>query len=183
MSNKAALVLLFEQGDTPNGSNFADLINSCLNLNETSTQSILGPVNPTELITPRVSATNANITGIVSSNSLYSSNISSSAATLSIIQLGTGVVSAAGSTQATAALLSYSVNIGAGVADGVTTGYLIPANSSGRIQYLFNNGVSANLYPPSGGKINGLATNAPYALAASAGVTIVHIAASSMMVT
>lgn len=95
---------------------------------------------------------------------------------------GTGIVSAAGTAQATAALLSNFINRGKGVADGQTTGFRPPANRPGYVQYLYNEGPSANLWPPVGGTINGLAANAPLALATSAMVTIVHLTASAMAV-
>jgi hypothetical protein len=93
-----------------------------------------------------------------------------------------GIVSAAGSAQATAAVLTNVVNRGKGVVDGQTTGFMPLANRAGLVQYLFNEGASANLWPPVGGTINGLAANAAYSLAASSGFTIVHLTASAMMV-
>lgn len=187
MSNKAALVLLFEQGDVPTGANFADLINSCVNMNETAVQALLGPLNPTELITPRVSATSVNITGVMSAASISITNVSADVIYTSALRTNeiignVGVVSAAGTTQATGALLSFTVNRGKGIVDGSTTGYRVPANKAGLVQYLFNEGASANLWPVTGGTINGLAANAAFPLATSAMVTIVHLTASACSV-
>ncbi len=203
MSNKATLVLAFEQGDTPSGANFADMINSSVNQNETTVQAIAGPINPTELITPRVSATNVVVTGtlsvagITSAGNLVLDRISASAAAIiaDVSAGGTiyasamrstngfigssGIVSAAGTTQGAAAVLTNVINRGKGVADGTTTGFTPLANRTGLVQYLLNEGVSANLWPPTGGVINGLAVNTPFALAASAAYTIFHISASA----
>ena len=90
-----------------------------------------------------------------------------------------GTVSAAGTTQGTAAILTNVINRGKGVVDGTTTGFAPLANRSGLVQYLLNEGVSANLWPPTGGFINGLAVNVPFPLVASAAYTIFHITASS----
>lgn len=233
--NKSTLKLLFEQGDVPTGQNYSDLIDSQVNLVETTAQSMAGPLITTELITPLVSATNLNITGTVSAgstvfNSLvvrsntvlqgsvlvqaqstyfggvtFGSAISVTggltvdtvaaagaitAGTMGVIgdvsanavKLGVGIVSAAGTAQATAALLTSTINRGKGVVDGSTTGYRPPANQPGLVQYLYNEGASANLWPPTGGFINGLAANAPFALATSAMVTIVHLTASAYAV-
>lgn len=221
--NRTTLKTFFETGDVPTGTNYADLIDSCLNIVDTGAQSIAGPLNPTELVTPRVSANDVNVTGtltvttfttdsivvsglsvttasaatlygtsivagIVSATSIYtdafsSPSITTSAATITNgVTQGVGVVSAAGSTQATAATLINVINRGKGIVDGQTTGFTPPANRTGLVQYLFNEGASANLWPPVGGTINGLAVNTPFPLAASAMVTIVHLTASAMAV-
>jgi hypothetical protein len=91
----------------------------------------------------------------------------------------TGIVSAAGTAQATAASLTFIVNRGKGITDGQTTGFTPLTGRPGLVQYLFNEGVSANLWPPTGGTINGQAVNTAFALAASAMVTIVHLTASA----
>lgn len=200
MSSKSQLVLLFEQGDVPQGSNFADLINSSVNMNETAVQTLLGPLNPTEIIAARVSATNGvftgtlSIGGVTSAKDIYGDNVRlsndvSAAGTVysSAVRSGgfigtTNIVSAAGVTQGTAAVLPNVVNRGKGIADGTTTGFTPLANRPGLVQYLFNEGASANLWPPTGGFINGLAVNAAFSLAASAMVTIVHLTASAYAV-
>lgn len=215
--NKTSLKTFFEQGDVPTGTNYSDFIDSCVNMAETDVQAIAGALNPTELITGRVSAGNGvftgtmSISGITSAKDIYSETIRTSAffvgavsaASLNVtgdvsaatgtvyasavrstngIISGVGVVSAAGTTQGTAAVLANVVNRGKGIADGTTTGFIPLANKAGLTQYLFNEGASANLWPPVGGFINGLAVNAAFPLVASAGVLIVHLTASAMMV-
>lgn len=218
--NKTTLKTFFETGDVPTGGDFSNFIDSFVNLAETGVQDIAGALNPTELITARVSAGNGiftgtmNIGGITSARDVYADTIRSSAlstgtfntqivstSSLSVttdVSAGgtvyssamrsggfigtTGIVSAAGTAQGTAAVLTNVVNRGKGIADGSTTGFTPLANRPGLVQYLFNEGVSANLWPPVGGTINGLAANAAFALAASAMVTIVHLTASAMAV-
>lgn len=192
--SKSTLQALFEQGDVPSGTNYSDLIDSSVNLAETSAQAMIGPLITTEIITPRVSATNVNVTGTFSANSVTVNNVitadvsasgtvyASAMRSINGLISGVGVVSAAGTTQGAAASLVNVVNRGKGIADGATTGFTPLANRAGLVQYLFNEGVSANLWPPTGGTINGLAANAAFSLAASAMVTIVHLTASAYSV-
>lgn len=200
--NKSTLKTFFETGDIPTGTDYANFIDSYVNIVETGVQTMAGALNPTELIAARVSATNANITGIMSASTLvantgsfstiaansgsFTADVSASGTIYASAMRsvngfisGVGIVSALGSTQATAAPLSFVVNRGKGIVDGTTTGFMPLANRAGLVQYLFNEGVSANLWPVVGGTINGLAVNAPFALAASAMVTIVHLTASA----
>lgn len=216
--SKSVLQALFETGDVPSGSNYADLIDSSVNLAETSAQSMIGPLITTELITPRVSATNVNVTGTLSANTFSLNDLTASAAVISAsLRVGTtvsaasinvtgdvsavsgtvyasamrsvngvfegvGTVSAAGTAQATAAILTNVINRGAGVADGVTTGFAIPANRTGLTQVIINGAASANLWPPTGGVINALSTNAAFAMAANIPYIIYHLTASAYAV-
>lgn len=66
--DKATLATYFQTGDVPTGSDYANLIESQVNLAETSSQEMIGSLVTTELITPRVSATNVVITGTLSAN-------------------------------------------------------------------------------------------------------------------
>lgn len=207
--NKQTLATFFQTNDIPDGTDFANLIDSQVNIVETSVQNMAGALGTTELIASRVSAGNVNVTGtlnvagITSANTIYANNIIAGSAsytnqtvtnlittTVSATNLystnglisGVGVVSAAGTTQGTAASLVNVINRGKGIADGTTTGFTPLTNKPGLVQYLFNEGASANLWPPTGGFINGLAANAVFPLAASAMVTIVHLTASAYAV-
>lgn len=220
--NKQTLGTFFQTGDIPQGSDFQNLIDSQVNIVETSVQSMGGPLNTPELITSRVSAGNANFTGTVSATNLDVTNILTATISANIAVLnslsvsglvsagsinvaadvsatsgtvyasamrstngfiaGTGIVSAAGTTQGTAAVLTNVINRGKGVVDGTTTGFAPLNNRTGLVQYLFNEGVSANLWPPTGGTINGLPVNTAFSLTASAMVTIVHLTASAYAV-
>lgn len=172
--NKTTLKTFFETGDVPSGQNFADLIDSNVNLVETGLQTMAGALSSTEFIASRVSAGSVNVTGNVSANTgtvFASSN-----------RWSVGIVSATGTAQATAAVLIYTVNNGAGVIDGQTTGFLLPSNQPGRIQYIVNGIASANLWPPVGGQINTLSSNAAFGMAASTPYTIIHTATSGYAV-
>lgn len=204
--NKSTLQTFFEQGDVPSGTDYANLIDSQVNIVETSVQAMGGALSVPELITPRVSATTVNITGNVSANAIYSvttinaagninagSNVVVSADVSALgtvyasamrpsagVFFGVGIVSAAGTTQGTATILTNVINRGQGVADGATTGFAIPANKTGLVQYLLvETNTSANLWPPTGGTINGKAANTVFALAGQTSYTIFHVGASA----
>jgi len=226
--NKNTLKTFFQTGDTPDGNDYANFIDSYVNIVETAEQTLAGALNSPELISAKISAGNVNITGtlnvvgqfsaanlstnnitnasniltttlsatVVNSNAVVTSaatisgDVSANTGTVYASAMrstngmfaGVGIVSAAGSAQATAAPLINIINRGKGVVDGQTTGFAIPSNRTGLVQYLFNEGASANLWPPTGGTINGLAANAAFPLVASAMVTIVHLTASAMAV-
>lgn len=204
--NKNSLKAFFETGDVPTGQNFSDFIDSYVNLVETGVQAMAGALSTTELQTARVSAGVGNFTGAVTiAGTLSAAVLSIDALAVSSLSVGfinatgnilaqqgtifasanrwgAGIVSAAGTAQATGGPLIYTVNFGAGVVDGQTTGFLLPANEQGRVQYLTNGGASANLWPPTGGAINVLASNAAFGMAANTLYTIVHTLASGYAV-
>jgi len=197
--NKASLKTFFQNGDVPTGTDYANFIDSYVNIVETAEQVMASPLNTTALITPSVSATNANITAILSAASIncqgtvsavalsVTGDVSAATGTIYASAMrstngfigSVGIISAAGTAQGTAAVLTNVINRGKGVVDGTTTGFTPLANRPGLVQYLFNEGVSANLWPPTGGTINGLAANAAFSVAASAMVTIIHLTASA----
>ncbi|MCX8090598.1 MAG: hypothetical protein N3I86_06620 [Verrucomicrobiae bacterium] len=78
----------------------------------------------------------------------------------------TGTVAAAGTTQATAAPLAYTVNHVTG-ADS-TKGVRLPSSRPGTLVVVYNATAAQTLavYPPTGGSINGGTTNAATTLAA-----------------
>lgn len=195
--NKQTLATFFQTNDIPLGSDYQNLIDSQINLAETSSQSMAGPLVTTELICPRVSATNANIVTLLSAGTInaISLNVSTdvSATTGAIyasamhlsaeLYRSVIIVSAFGTTQATATQLTATINRGQGVADGSTTGFSLQANRSGYVQYIINEtAASANLWPPTGGTINALAANAAFGLTANTMYTILHKTASAYAV-
>ena len=85
--------------------------------------------------------------------------------TAAVQDVGTAIV-AAGTTQGTATTLTNTLNGLGTVASGA--GVVLWAGSAGDSQIVYNGGANAvKVYPPSGAKINGLATNAPHVLATS----------------
>lgn len=194
--NKATLATFFQTNDIPLGSDYQNLIDSQVNLAETSAQQMAGPLVPTELITARVSATNMNVVSLLSAGTIQSNSIS----IMTDISAGgsiyasachlTGelyrsviIVSAFGTAQTTATQLTATINRCQGVVDGTATGFVLQANKTGYVQYAINEtAASANLWPPSGGTINGLGANAAFGLTANTLYTIVHKAASAYAV-
>lgn len=94
----------------------------------------------------------------------------------------TAVISAAGTTQGAASLVSAAVCTLKGVVDGTTTGFSLRANKAGWVQYIYSDAVSANLWPPTGGTINALGANTAFPLAVNTAYTVIHIGASAYAV-
>lgn len=226
MSNKATLASFFETGDVPSAAQFADMINSSVNLFETVDQNMAGALITTQLVTPQVSATNVNVTGTLTAananftvNTLTASTVSAnrgnyssgvsvngpvSANSVNVtgdVSAATGtvyasahrgqsyysnvtVVSAAGTTQATGALLGLSGVIRAkGIVNDATTGFLLLANQVGLEQTIWvEENTSCNLWPCVGGQINALASNAAFAMAGNTQYIVTHIKASGYSV-
>lgn len=75
--NKATLKTFFETADVPTGTDYANLIDSYINIVETSAQAMAGALQTTKLITPLVSAFNINATVLtVTSANINGGNIS-----------------------------------------------------------------------------------------------------------
>jgi len=303
--SKATLKTFFEQGDVPTGTDYANLIDSQINIVEASQQNMGGALSTPELITPRISAANVNVTTALSAVSLYINgpvyssivdfntagdatvsaggnlllnaqnaltasasnsvtiksgtavtvsagtgmtlgasstisircpdgtvtttaiianidafnvninaggailvsgnttfnnnvtvvgNISASAASVYCSALRTangviapvGIVSAAGVAQGTAAPLVNVINRCKGVVDGSTTGFAVLANRTGLTQTVYNDAVSANLWPVVGGSIGGAGsggvTNQAFPMAANTVYYVTYITASACVV-
>ena len=153
IQTKTLIISNFQNGDVPSGTDFQNLIESCVTLGESSAQNMLGELGVAVAVnTPLVSA------GIVTPVSSFRPAYTA--------------LSGAGTTQGSA------VTIGRPYTRLTPTsadqGYILPGGYPGDMRWLRNAAaVSAYVYPPSGGTINGLATNAPYQLAGSARVMIV----------
>lgn len=191
--NKATLATFFQNGDVPQGTDYTNLINSQVNLVETVEQDMAGPLSTTKLITPRVSAGALNVTSTLSAQninisgtfslvtlnatnvkatSVSASNIAATKVSAQTFYNGITIISAAGTTQATAGPITAAIGICRlqGTADGQATGYLLPTPTShlGLEQTIIHEGaVSGNLWPNVGCKINALSNNAAFALAAN----------------
>jgi hypothetical protein len=236
--DKQTLKTYFQTGDVPTGNDYANLIDSQVNVAETSAQSMLGALIVPEVIASRVSCGNIAVTGTFSAANFTVGTLNTTAlntATASATVLNTsrlavstsaeficdanvsgnwrfnsivnfdrtininqevaikrpGVISietsgasanAAGTTQGTATLLTPSrpLYICAGVVNGSSTGFILRASqSTGEMYYIWNPGLSANLYPSIGCSINALAVNAPLPLPPGTFTTIVHVGASA----
>lgn len=196
--NKTTLATFFETGDVPTGQDYTNLIDSQVNIVETSIQAMAGALSTTELITPRVSATNINVTGILSAgtfavNAFTITNDISAGGTVyasALIAQGGSVygpvtlISAAGSTLATAAPIGTSKIIRCkGIVDGKTTGFQLLANQMGNQQTIWvEENTSCNLWPCTGGQINALSSNAAFAMTGNTQYIVTHIKASGYSV-
>ena len=209
--SRASNAAEFQTGDVPTGTNYSNLIDSAVFLVDSSEQQMTGALNTPELITSRLSAGNANITGtltvvgqmsadninvnalrpfFVSAVSTYTDTLQVSAAT-SVNSLWVAgdmirpvvTIVATGTALATAAPLVGQISRLTTVTDGQATGVGLQANKTGLVQYLYNEtATSANLYPCAGGQINVLASGAPFPLAGSTMYTIIHTKASGYAV-
>lgn len=199
IQNKNTLAAEFQTGDIPDGTNYSNMIESSVNLAETVEQAMAGPLNTTELITSRVSAGNANVTGTLSvgsfalttlsAASVFADNItvtgtvSASAMTTNTLKGGVTTIACSGTTLATANGLGFNVTTRITSVSAGDTGVRLGANATGLIQYLYNEtATSANLWPCTGGQINVLGSGAAFALAGSTLYTIVHTKASGYAV-
>lgn len=213
--NNATLKTFFQTGDVPQGSDYGNLIDSCLNLVQTAEQDMGGPLSTTKLITPKVSAGTFNVTGLLTlNNGSFTGTVSAatftgntanisgtvnaangsfsaivSAVTVNSNQYRTNtiIISAAGTAQSTAALISIATGINRlqGATDGTATGFILPSPTGniGMEQIVINeNAVSANLWPNTGCKINGLGANAVFAMAANTPYYVIYTAASAYAV-
>lgn len=123
----------------------------------------------------------------VSATALRATTVSADTINTGIFRTSTPViVSAAGTTQATASPISSSVGITRlqGVTDGQTTGFLLPAPGAniGIEQMIVNEGISANLWPSVGCAINGAAANAVFPLVTKTPYWVTYITTSAYYV-
>lgn len=203
--SKTTLKTFFETGDVPSGGDYANLIDSQVNIVETSVQAMGGPLSTTELITPRVSAGTVVVTGTLTVGTLSPTNLSvTTASAVSVFADNLSVsanvsanntwiagnlirpvvtITASGTTLGTANILTGQIHRLTSVTDGTATGVGLQANKTGLVQYLYNETTtSANLWPCTGGQINVLGSGAAFALAGSTLYTIVHTKASGYAV-
>jgi hypothetical protein len=133
--NKASLTSVFETGDVPQGSDFANLIDSNFNLAEVGSQSSAGSLNC--------------VGSVRGAAGIFSSTI-----------LGVGVQSLAGmgTVQGTAAVISSALVIATN--DPSNYAYILP-NTVGAVTWFVNTGANtASVFPPVGSKIDGGSVNA-----------------------
>lgn len=198
--NKVQLATFFQQGDVPTGTDYNNLIQSQVNIAETALQSMAGPLATTEIATPLVSATAINITGTfniagkVSANGLnVTTDVSAVQGSVyaSAVRSTTGyfggtipIVSALGTTRATAAPITAYITRGQGVTDGSATGFILPVPAVSWLQYLiYENAASANLYPAGADyQINALVSGTPFVMAGNTTYTIIHKTTSAYAV-
>lgn len=96
--NKATLITFFQQGDVPSGTDYANFINSCVNLVETTEQDMAGALGTTELIASRVSAGNINCTGTFSTGTFTTGAFTATTLTVGSVSASGQVVAGSFST-------------------------------------------------------------------------------------
>lgn len=153
IQTKTVIIGNFQNGDVPSGTNFADWIETCVTLGESSAQNMLGTLGvAVELTTPRVSA------AVVTPSSSFRPTY----------------VAASGAGTSQASAVTITVPYTRLTPTSADSGYIMPGGYPGDIRWMRNAAaVSAYIYPPSGGSINGLSSNTAYQLAGSARMMIV----------
>lgn len=96
--NKTTLKTFFETNDVPSGNDYANLIDSQINIVETALQSMAGPLQSTELNAARVSAGNAAFTGTLTVTGQFSAkaNFKAKSITVSAMTITSNVSANAG---------------------------------------------------------------------------------------
>lgn len=176
--------------------------------NLTSTLTVAGITSAADIYAESINASALNLKGPFSVSSLSANSVSVtttiSAASLYVmgdVSAATGtvyasavrspinyhgtpvVISAAGTAQTTGTFLTAEICRLQGASDGQATGFVLPANKTGWVQYLANEcTVSANLWPPIGGSINGLGVNTVFPMTANTPYIVIHRAASAYSV-
>lgn len=199
---RAVLKSVFEDGDTLQGTNFSDLIDSFINILDSGTQTIAGTLSPNSLntgtgtfnnivVSASVSAANgffgtANIgTGTFATADITTLNATTVSAQSIYVsgrnQYAVVIASAAGTTQGAATALGVQrITRLQGVTDGSATGFRLSTPVIGTEQVLINDtGVSANLWPASGCSIDGGSADAVRGIPANARIIVWHTAASA----
>lgn len=167
---RTALYAAFETGDIPQGSDYADLIDSSVNLLDTGNQAISGSltvsgdVSAASVTTSSLSLTNLTASGTVSLGTTSVSTLTSSGAVTAPTATINNIVgvpvtlAGVGTTQAGAATITSSITR---LATSVgQTAFVLP-NTTGQMFFIHNTtATSALVYPPVGGTIDGGATDA-----------------------
>lgn len=149
----------FETNDIPTQSDYGDLIDSFVNLEASAAQTLSG-----KLELPAVSA------AVVSANAIYVNS--------RIINSNTRIVSAAGTTQASATRLANDISFVFSNAD--ERAVVLATCEPGRIQFITNtNTTTLSVFPASGGNFIGTAENTPILLAKLGSMIVAHHTASA----
>lgn len=223
--NSTTLKTFFQTNDVPTGTDYANFIDSYVNVVNTGDQSIASKLTAVKYAAPLVSAAVVNVTTCSASNLLTSyfsagsavftgtvsaksslfvtDRVTASAAAFtadvsangtvyaSAFRAGTGalyravaIVSAAGTAQATGASLGTNGIVRLkGISDGQATGFRLLANQTGLQQTIWvEENTSCNLWPPTGGQINALSSNAAFGMAGNTQYIVTHIKASGYCV-
>lgn len=139
-------------------------------------------------LTAKLTGATAAFSGIVSADAgLRVTIVSSDTINTGTIRMGAPtILSAAGTTQATGAVITATVGVYRlqGVTDGQTTGFLLPQPTAniGIRQLIINEGISANLWPNAGCAINGAAADAVFPLVTKTAYFVNYVTTSAYWV-
>lgn len=150
--NKAALTAVFETGDTPQGADFANLIDSNLNLAETGSQAVAG--------------------SIAAVGSVSAGGISSSSSLVIGVQSLTGI----GTVQGTAAIITGALVIA--TTDASNYAFKLPAPAGAMTFFVNTTATTASVFPPVGSKIDAGSVDA--AVSVTSGSKALFICESSV---
>jgi hypothetical protein len=195
--DRVTLKSVFENGDQPQGSDYANLIDSMVNLAETTTQTMNGPlVLAGGLSAASISTGNITATGIVSAATFWGAvaNVTTISAqtvtfsTLSVPSSGASVtgnitftagdvlrtvdasVACISTAQASARLLTASLNVIKSSTTAANDSVRLPGLYPGCMTMVVNDTTqSAKVFPPTGGQINALGANAALDLGPNTG--------------
>lgn len=156
--SRTYLKAVFETGDIPTGTDYADLIDSFVSLEASASQTMAGA-----LTLPGVTTSTLSVTG---------------PATLSSpVRLSTESINPTGTTQGSAASVSAAVVVAS--AEQLERSIVLPALQPGRSHHIVNSGTTAlAIFPPSGENFVGSAANGGISIAAEQGITIFHVASA-----
>jgi hypothetical protein len=200
----------FENGDQPQGSDYANLIDSMVNLAETTIQTMNGPlILAGGLSAASISTGNITATGIVSAASVWAAvaDVTTVSAqtiaftTLNVPTSGTVItgnitftggcmmqtvdssIACISTVQASARLLTTTINVIKFSATGANDSVRLPGLYPGCTVMIINDTTqSAKVFPPTGGQINALGSNAALDLGPNSGAirqAIVHCITST----
>lgn len=199
---RAVLKSVFEDGDTLQGTNFSDLIDSFISILDSGTQTISGTLSPNSLNTGTGTFNNIVVSASVSAGSAFfgtasidtATIITSNATTLNATsvsaqsiyvsgrnQFSVVIASAAGTTLGAATQLGVQrITRLQGITDGSATGFRLSTPVVGTEQVLINDtAVSANLWPAAGCSIDGGSADAVRAIPANARIIVWHTGVSA----
>ncbi len=185
--NRVDLKAKFESGDAPQGSDYADLIDSFVNLAETTAQTLQGNLAFSGgLSAASITGGTGSFSGTVSAANVWATNVdattvsaqtitfSTLAAPVSGLSVTNSLVFTAGyvketvasvacisTTQAAGYTLAHAINILRTVATGASDAVVVPGFYPGAKFTVINNTTgSAQIFPPVGGSFDSGSTNA-----------------------
>lgn len=164
---KTQIISNFENGDVPTGTDFANWIETMVGQAETSAQTINGTLNVIDF-----NCSGATIQALSVNGLLVNAAVVVHQQVVGRNQVGQwATVSGTGSAQGGATTLSALSAVL--TPTSASKAYVLAGGYSGNQQWLRNaRAVSAKIYPPSGGQINGAGANVAYDLPGSARMMI-----------